>query len=89
MYVRMTGGRDRGEVKEFSVEDAQAMLRKGQAVRVNFDEADPLGKREMASTQLAEVSTPQLLVPTSRQPADAPQVMASMPPASGQKARKK
>jgi hypothetical protein len=44
MYVRMTGGRDRGEAKEFSFVDAQDLLRTGQAVPVNFNEPDPLAK---------------------------------------------
>jgi hypothetical protein len=46
-YIRMTGGRDRGEVKDFPLPDAQEMLALGQALPVNFDEPDPLGFREI------------------------------------------
>jgi hypothetical protein len=68
MYVRLTGGRDRGEAKEFSVEDAKAMIDKGQAVPVNFDEPDPLGKRSDfdvrdAQRQIAE----ELAIPAPQQ----------------------
>lgn len=45
MYIRMTSGRERGEVKEFNFADAQDLLRSGQAVAVTFDGADPLAKK--------------------------------------------
>ena len=46
-YIRMTGGRDRGHVKDMPFVDAEIMLKNGQALPVNFDEADPLGFREL------------------------------------------
>jgi hypothetical protein len=46
-YIRMTGGRDRGHVKDMPFIDAQVMLQKGQALPVNFDEPDALGFREL------------------------------------------
>jgi hypothetical protein len=49
----MIDGRDDGEVKEFSFDDAQALLKTGKAQPVNFNEADPLAKR----IEVAEVPT--------------------------------
>jgi len=46
-YIRLTGGRDRGEVKDMPFNEAQEMLSLGQALPVNFDEPDPLGFREL------------------------------------------
>jgi hypothetical protein len=46
-YVRLTGGRDRGHVKDLLHEDAQRMLGNGEALPVDFDEPDPLGFREI------------------------------------------
>jgi hypothetical protein len=45
-YIRMTGGRDRGYVKDVPFLEAQEMLRLEQATEVNFDEVDALGFRE-------------------------------------------
>jgi len=61
MYVRMTNGRDCGEVKDFQFEDAQAMIRSGQAAAVDFSQPDPLDKRELALPQsaVAEIPAPQ------------------------------
>jgi hypothetical protein len=48
-YIRLTGGRDRGHVKEILFEDAQRMLGNGEALPVDFDEPDPLGFRELSA----------------------------------------
>ena len=53
-YVRLTGGRDRGEVKDMAFPMAQEMLALGQALPVNFDEADPLGFRELPKPEAIE-----------------------------------
>ena len=66
-YIRMTGGRDRGYVKDFPVTEAREMLDLGQALPVDFDQPDALGFRELASPvtelQLAENQPPALPVP--------------------------
>jgi hypothetical protein len=46
-YIRFTDGRDRGHVKDIPFDTAEQMLASGQAVPVNFNEADPLGFREL------------------------------------------
>lgn len=46
-YIRMTGGRDRGHVKDFPYVTAQEMLALGQALPVDLEESDALGFREM------------------------------------------
>jgi hypothetical protein len=45
MYIRMTDGRDRGEVIEMVDEEARAMLASGKALAVDFQQPDPLGTR--------------------------------------------
>jgi hypothetical protein len=75
MYIRMTGGRDRGEVRDFNFEDAQALIKNGQAVSVNFNEADPLAKKldfEIRDEQ-SQIS-PRLQVAVPQRSADAPAV---------------
>jgi len=59
-YIRMTTGRDRGEVKDFPFPDAQRMLALGQALPVNFDEPDALGFRELVlpTAELQQLPTP-------------------------------
>jgi len=56
-YIRMTGGRDRGSVKEFPFSEAQEMLALGQALPVDFNEPDPLGFRELAEVQPSAISS--------------------------------
>lgn len=85
MYIRMTGGRDRGEVRDFNFEDAQVMLSKGQAVLVNFNDADPLAKKndfEIRDEQ-SQIA-PQLQVAIPQRSADAPALVAN-----AQKSRRK
>jgi len=48
-YIRLTGGRDRGHVKDLPFVDAQRMLGNGEALPVDFDEPDPLGFREISA----------------------------------------
>jgi hypothetical protein len=48
MFVRMAIGRDRGEVRDIRFEEAQAMLKNGRAVKVDFDESDAMGKKDIA-----------------------------------------
>jgi hypothetical protein len=57
-YIRMTGGRDRGSVKDFPFPEAQEMLALGQALPVDFNERDPLGFRELAEPLSAVSSQP-------------------------------
>jgi hypothetical protein len=71
MFIRMTSGRDRGEVKEFSFTDAQDLLRTGQAVKVDINEADALTTK----TDIEEVKALPFIVPA--QTVDAPPVTAS------------
>jgi hypothetical protein len=79
MYIRMTGGRDRGEVKDFAFDDAQVLIKNGHAVSVNFNEADPLAKksdfeiRDEQSLQGGRVQqiSPQLRLASSQRSADA------------------
>jgi hypothetical protein len=47
MFIRIAQGRDQGEVRDVRFEEAQAMLKNGRAVKVNFDEEDAMGKKEM------------------------------------------
>jgi hypothetical protein len=65
-YIRMTGGRDRGYVKDFPVPEAREMLALGQALPVDFDQPDALGFREMAAPetelQLLTVDPPARIV---------------------------
>jgi hypothetical protein len=75
MYIRMTGGRDRGEVRDFNFEDAQALIKNGHAVSVNFNEADPLAKKldfeiRDGQSQIA----PQMRVAMPQRTAEAPAV---------------
>lgn len=67
-YIRMTGGRDRGHVKDFPVPAAKEMLALGQALPVDFDEPDALGFRELETPvnelQLRETATAAPSVPT-------------------------
>lgn len=83
MYIRMTGGRDSGEVKEFSFDDAQALLKNGHAVPVDFNEGDPLAKRNV---KVEEVPLPAVVPPRTL---DTPAVMAGKTIAMPQKARRK
>jgi len=39
-YIRLTGGRDRGSVKDMPFSEARKMLKLGQALPVNFEEPD-------------------------------------------------
>jgi hypothetical protein len=89
MYIRMTGGRDRGEVQDFSFDDAQAMLRSGQAVPVDFNEPDPLGKR--AEVEEIRSQIPVISSQSSQKHREEPAVMDSknVSPQSGQKTRRK
>jgi hypothetical protein len=48
-YIRLTGGRDRGHVKDMPHVDAQRMLGNGEALPVDFNEPDPLGFREISA----------------------------------------
>lgn len=48
-YIRMTGGSERGTVKDLPFPEAQEMLALGQALPVNFDEPDALGYRQLAT----------------------------------------
>lgn len=59
-YIRLTGGRDRGQVKDMPFPDAQEMLALGQALPVDFDEPDPLGFREL-ETPVTTVRTVETL----------------------------
>lgn len=78
MYIRMTGGRDRGVVKDFSFVDAQELLASGQALPVNFEEPNPLETRILADEESllvpTDVTTPQ---PVTDGLTD-PKVIASM-----------
>jgi hypothetical protein len=55
-YIRMTGGRDRGHVKDMPFPDAQEMLALGQALPVDFDEPDALGFRDLPSSELSDIN---------------------------------
>ena len=55
-YIRMTGGRDRGHVKDWPFPEAQEMLALGQALPIDFNEPDALGFRELPQPQLSAVS---------------------------------
>jgi hypothetical protein len=71
----MTNGRDRGEVRDFNFEDAQALIKNGHAVSVNFNEADPLAKKlnfEIRDEQ--SHIAPQLQVAIPQRSAEAPAV---------------
>jgi len=48
-YIRLTGGRDRGHVKDMPHVDAQRMLGNGEALPVDFNEPDALGFREISA----------------------------------------
>lgn len=92
MYIRMTGGRDRGEVKDFAFDDAQVLIKNGHAVSVNFNEADPLAKKndfEIRDEQ-SQIA-PQLQVASPQRSADAPAVTTKndLPSIGAQKARRK
>jgi len=52
MYIRMTDGRERGQVVDMVEDVGRAMLANGQAVPVDFSEPDPLGAREIAGIPL-------------------------------------
>jgi hypothetical protein len=79
MYIRMTGGRDRGEVKDFNFEDAPALIKNGDAVAVNFNRDE--------QSQIA----PQVRVAIPQRSADAPAVTtkSEIPAVNAQKARRK
>jgi hypothetical protein len=89
----MTGGRDRGEVKDFAFDDAQVLIRNGHAVSVNFNEADPLAKKldfEIRDEQSQIV--PQLRVAIPQRSVDAPAVTTKndlLPYVGTQKVRRK
>ena len=42
MYIRLTGGRDRGKAVDMRREEALAMLGNGQAEEINFDDPKAL-----------------------------------------------
>jgi hypothetical protein len=86
MYIRMIGGRDGGEVKDFSFDDAQALLKSGQAAPVNFNDADPLATRSMVEevSALPFRVSPQTINTAVTASSDKP-----APPTNPQKARKK
>lgn len=66
----MTGGRDKGEVKEFNFADAQELLRTGQAVKVDINEADAL----LTKTDIEEVKVLPFIAPLKIM--DAPPIVA-------------
>jgi hypothetical protein len=89
MYIRMTGGRDRGYVKDFPVPEAREMLALGQALPVNFDEPDALGFRELATpaTPAAASITANPHLPTAHVVAAAPLSPHIQPKHDGKKKR--
>jgi len=44
-YLRMTGGRDRGEVKEFNFADGQELMARGAAIAVDLNDPNWIDKR--------------------------------------------
>jgi hypothetical protein len=64
MYIRMTDGRDAGQVIDMLEEVARALVANGQALAVDFSEPDPLGFREMGVREpvLAEIRQPETLM---------------------------
>jgi hypothetical protein len=71
MYIRMTDGRDAGQVIDMVEDVARAMLANGQALAVDFSEPDPLGVRELGVREPAlaeEVRQPEVLLEPLVQP---------------------
>jgi hypothetical protein len=73
-YIRLTGGRDRGSVKDMPFSEAQEMLKLGQALPVNFDEVDPLGFRELPQPILQMIEQK----PSESAPRSSPAELLSM-----------
>lgn len=76
-YVRMTGGRDRGHVLDMRNEEAEAMLKDGRAVPVDFSEPNPLGFREIEDPQVKAKEKTQPQAPAGEVP-----IMAGAEPAA-------
>lgn len=56
-YVRMTGGRDRGHVKDFSFTDAQEMIASGRAAPVDMTQPGALDFQELAPLPSQAIET--------------------------------
>jgi hypothetical protein len=80
-HIRLTGGRDRGHVKEFPFAVAREMIKNGQALPVDFAEKDPLAYRELTELSAEVAKSGELLLDPTPPPA-APEVTIVTPTAA-------
>lgn len=58
MYVRLTGGRDRGHTQDILEEVAREMLASGAALPVDFTQPNPLEFKELLAPLAHEIPAP-------------------------------
>jgi len=52
-YIRMTDGRDKGQIKDFPFPTAMEMIRSGKALPLDMSSGAPLAVREVPRTETA------------------------------------